>query len=234
MLSCFFFSLIGTYRTPEYPTLLLPFTSYIPLYYSILLHKHQWNTKWAFPRKLHIFTREDNMLSSHVKRSPSLWLHNKSRLWKQADLVFHWCLYNKQNITYSLMDMNFIFSCSTRYLTRSQRSLVRYRVGHSKIKFLSARGHVISSMYSFLLHLILFLSRFNFQSCLYHRDPDKNISECHSDSASNVPQLPAVNQRVQTGVYKHQRYRILMQDDFNNYFLGLHSKFSEYLWQIAS
>ena len=48
---------------------------------SSLLYKHQWNTNWAFPRKLHIFTREDNMLSSHVKRSPSLWLHNKSRLW---------------------------------------------------------------------------------------------------------------------------------------------------------
>ena len=50
---------------------------------QILLYKHQWNTKWAFPRKLHIFTREDNVLSSHVKRSPSLWLHNKSRLWKR-------------------------------------------------------------------------------------------------------------------------------------------------------
>ena len=114
-----------------------------------LLYKHQWNTKWAFPRKIHIFTREDNMLSSHVKRSPSLWLHNKSRLWKQADLVFHWCLYNKQNIAYSLMDMNFIFSCSTPYLTRSLRSLVRYRFDHSKKKFISysTRGHVKFSMY---------------------------------------------------------------------------------------
>ena len=27
-----------------------------------------------------------------------------------------------------------------------------------------------------------------------------------------MPQLPAVNQRVQTGVYKHERYHILMQD----------------------
>ena len=63
----------------------------------------------------------ENFISSHVKRTPSLWLHNKSHLWKQADLVFHWCLYNKQNITYSLMDKNFIFSCSTRYLT-SERS----------------------------------------------------------------------------------------------------------------
>ena len=90
-----------------------------------LLYKHQWNTKLAFPRKL-------NMLSSHVKRSPSLWLYNKSRLWKQADLVFHWCLYNKQNITYSFMDMNFIFSCSTRYLTSERSERVRYRVDHSR------------------------------------------------------------------------------------------------------
>ena len=45
------------------------------------------------------------------------------------------------------MDTNFIFSCSTRYLTRSLRSLVRYRVEHSKIKFVSTRGHVISSVY---------------------------------------------------------------------------------------
>ena len=62
-------------------------------------------------------------------------------------MVFHWCLYNKQNITCPLMDMNFIFSWSTRYLTRSLRSLVRYRVDHSKIKFISTRGHVISSIH---------------------------------------------------------------------------------------
>ena len=49
-------------------------------------------------------------------------------------MVFHWCLYNKQNITCPRVDMNFIFEWSTRYLTRSLRSLVRYRVDHSKIK----------------------------------------------------------------------------------------------------
>ena len=67
----------------------------------------------------------ENFISSHVKRSPSLWLHNK------------------QNITCPLLDMNFIFSCSTRSLS----PLVRYRVEHSKIKFISTRGHVISSIY---------------------------------------------------------------------------------------
>jgi len=90
------------------------------------------------------------MLSSHVKRSPLLWLHNKSRLWKKADLVFHWCLYNKQNITYSLMDMNFIFSCSTRYLlsclylTSEISSWTREDKIHIHI---STCGHVISSMH---------------------------------------------------------------------------------------
>ena len=43
--------------------------------------------------------------------------------------------------------MNFIFSCSTRYLTCSLCSLMRYRVEHSKIKFISTRRHVISSIY---------------------------------------------------------------------------------------
>ena len=33
-----------------------------------------------FSRENMIFTCENNMLSSHVKRSPLLWLHNKSRL----------------------------------------------------------------------------------------------------------------------------------------------------------
>ena len=33
---------------------------------------------------------------------------------KKSSLV---CLYNKQNITCPLVDTNFIFSCSTRYLT---------------------------------------------------------------------------------------------------------------------
>ena len=58
------------------------------------------------------------------------------------------CLNNKQNITCPLVDMNFIFSCSTRYLTRSLRSIVRYRVEHSKINFISTRRHVIFSIYT--------------------------------------------------------------------------------------
>ena len=111
-----------------------------------LLYKHQWNTKWAFPRKLHIFTREDNMLSSHVKRSLSLWLHNNPAF---HDLVFHCCLYNKYTRLWIWILSSRVqrdISCSTRYLTCSLRSLMRYRVDHSKIKFISMRGHATSSM----------------------------------------------------------------------------------------
>ena len=41
------------------------------------------------------------------------------------------------------MDMNFIFECSTRYLMSEGSSLVRCRVEHEKIKFISTSGHVI-------------------------------------------------------------------------------------------
>ena len=82
-----------------------------------ILYKHQWNTRWAFARKLDIFTCENTMLSLHVKISPLLyWLHNKSppshqKLLKWNGLIFHWCLYNKQNITWPLGDTKFLFLC---------------------------------------------------------------------------------------------------------------------------
>ena len=92
-------------------------------------------------------------------RKRSLYLRNNFR--KSSEIFGKWSeifgkssntpslvsLCNKQNITCPLVDMNFIFSCSTRHLTRSLHSLVRYRFEHSKIKFISTRGHVISSIY---------------------------------------------------------------------------------------
>ena len=39
--------------------------------------------------------------------------------------------------------MNFIFECSTRYLTSERSERVRYRVEHERIKFISTSGHVI-------------------------------------------------------------------------------------------
>ena len=55
-----------------------------------LLYKHQWNTRWAFEWKLDIFTCENNMLSSHVKISLLLWLHNKSRLSHRKTIKVKW------------------------------------------------------------------------------------------------------------------------------------------------
>ena len=60
------------------------------------------------------------------------------------------CLYDKQNNTWLLVDMEFLFSCSTRHLTRSLRSLVSYRVKHSKINSISTRAHVLFPIYYFL------------------------------------------------------------------------------------
>ena len=48
-----------------------------------------------------------------------------------------------EDITWPRVDMNFIFECSTRYLTSERSERVRYRVEHERIKFISTSGHVI-------------------------------------------------------------------------------------------
>ena len=48
-----------------------------------------------------------------------------------------------EDITWPRVDTNFIFSCSTRYLTSERSERVRYRVEHEKIKFVSSSGRVI-------------------------------------------------------------------------------------------
>ena len=57
------------------------------------------------------------------------------------------CLHDKQNNTWLLVDMEFLFSCSTRHLTCSLRSLVSYRIKHSKRNSTSTRAHVLLSLY---------------------------------------------------------------------------------------
>ena len=49
----------------------------------------------------------------------------------------------KEDVTWPHVVMNCISKYSTRYLTRSLRSLVRYRVEHEKIKFISISEYVI-------------------------------------------------------------------------------------------
>ena len=50
------------------------------------------------------------------------------------------CLYEKQNNTGFLVDMEFLFSCSTRHLTRELSSK------HSKRNSISTRVHVLFSI----------------------------------------------------------------------------------------
>ena len=66
-----------------------------PEYSLFSKHSYYINTS-EIPSEL----SRENFISSHVERSPSLWLHNKSRL-------FHCCLYNKENITCPLCGYEF-------------------------------------------------------------------------------------------------------------------------------
>ena len=73
-------------------------------------HNTMYYTWWTFVWKHDIFTKncENNMLSSHMKRSPLLWLHDKLYLSQQKNfkvkwLVFHWFLYDKKNITWEIL-----------------------------------------------------------------------------------------------------------------------------------
>ena len=75
------------------------------------LYKHEWNTKSAFAR---------NTISSHVKfhtrkiTVAMVTYENRAfRCLAWKDLVFHWCLYNKKNITRPLGDTKFLFLCWT-------------------------------------------------------------------------------------------------------------------------
>ena len=109
--------------------------------------------------------------ATEVWRTPALWriyfirwrfLHNITWLNSHRtgqDLkkkkFMHWfflsvkglsSLYEKQNNTWLLVDMKFLFSCSNRHLTHSLRSLVSYVVKHSKRNSISTRAHALFSM----------------------------------------------------------------------------------------
>ena len=57
------------------------------------------------------------------------------------------CLYNKQNNTWLLVDMEYLFLFSTLYLTYLLCSLVRYQVEHLKRYSISTHAHVISYIF---------------------------------------------------------------------------------------
>ena len=69
------------------------------------------------------------------------------------------CFYDKQNITWLLVDMKLLFSCSTRHLTRSLHLRVSYRVKHSKRNSTFTRAHILFSIYCMNFHLSMIPSK---------------------------------------------------------------------------
>ena len=78
------------------------------------------------------------------------WINgNTSSFWNVNKVAFFLLvryLENKQNTTWLLGDMEFLFSCATQYLTRLLPCL-RYRVEHSKRNSTSPFAQVFSSIH---------------------------------------------------------------------------------------
>ena len=105
----------------------------------------------------------ENLISSHVKRTCYLqmWKYHRcygyiisctfhtKKLLKWNGLVVHWCLYNKENITWPLGDTKFLFSC-WKNISLVHCAHWRNIFRHSKRNFVSLRGHVISSIFNLL------------------------------------------------------------------------------------
>ena len=95
--------------------------------YVLLLYKHQWNTKWALAWKLDIFTCQNNMLSSHVKISPLLWLHNKLHLSDRKMLWYFIGVYIINRTLHGHLEIPNFSSCvKKKCFTRLLHSLVKY------------------------------------------------------------------------------------------------------------
>ena len=80
------------------------------------------------------------------------------KLLKWNGLVFHWCLYNKYNVTRLLGDTKFLFLC--------WKNISLFRCTHlwnifqrSKRNFVSLRGHVISTICEIMLNWLHNLKR---------------------------------------------------------------------------
>ena len=115
--------------------------------YVLLLYKHQWNTKWALAWKLGIFTCENNMLSSHVKISPLLWLHNKPHLSDRKMLWYFIGVYIINRTLHGHLEIPNFSSCVKKNISLVCCAHSWNIFQHSKRNFVSLHCHVISSIY---------------------------------------------------------------------------------------
>ena len=84
-----------------------------------------------------------------------------------------------RDITCARVDMNFVFEWSTRYLTRSLRSLVRYRVQHESKKI-----HIHKRVCN-ILYLLYNHKNYNFLNCDWFKKllfPTNSLAKLLSDS----------------------------------------------------
>ena len=118
----------------------------------ISLYKHRWNTRWAFARKLDIFTCENNMLSSHVKISLLLRLHHTSCLSHQKTIQVKWFGISLVFILWiEHYTATWIYKIFFSYWKNISLVLCTHSWNifhHSKRNFISRHGHVISSISS--------------------------------------------------------------------------------------
>ena len=98
------------------------------------------------------------------------------------------CQYDQQNNTWLLADMKFLFSRATRHLTRSQRSLVSYRVEYSKRNSIST--HLT---YYSLYQLKCILLRLSLCFCNLSKLFQTDVDECQSGLFSCHAQAQCVN-----------------------------------------
>ena len=119
----------------------------------LLLHKHEWKTRWAFARKHDFFTCENNMLSSQAKyHSYHGCITNapftaESYFQKWNGLVFIGvCSINRT--LHGRTEIRKFFSCVEKIFHSFAALTCEKFFQHSNRNLVSPCGHVISSIYN--------------------------------------------------------------------------------------
>ena len=109
---------------------LIKFVNEHNIFYYILLYKHQWNTRWVFARKHDLHTCTCYFHTWEYHRCYAYIINRAFRrikLFQWNGLVFHSCLYNKQNITWPLGHTKFLFSCWKYFSTLEEKFRISSR-----------------------------------------------------------------------------------------------------------
>ena len=152
-----------------------------------------------------------NMLSHYWSVNEILFIMHSPMKYQENDFLdlsfIRWILYI-EDITCPRVDTNFIFECSTRYLTSERSSLVRYRVEHEKIKFESTSGHVI--------FCLLYRHRWNTRKTISWTNPlfaessiIKYRSYAHSYFSREIEKISSVY--LYSECYSNKAYKILLK-----------------------